>query len=1238
MPESHGHLFEEEMLHFLQNPIQSLLYNQINSASGVNTLKEIIDEAKKYEINDLLSKVSSLNLIIENQNKGIYFDSLIAALISQPLSVYSSKKIIRTKELRKLISQIEKTGLSFAIDPPEVLFIDRVRFYDNYWIFPGNNYTPAFIIQNFIDALIFNEKIFDPVFFQIALHIINFVLTLSNDIANALEYGYHTQRKAEKKYVQIPNYEEIHKYASTLVFDLDKILSILKIDTADFLFIDFAETKLDDILASDNQQFYQHPFIKINDKKCVLLNPTILIPFAIHQIILEASRFGQKDTLLNLYNENNWKVCKEALYSLGHKKIKEESIGICLFSSDSYKESLFSVGYNSILWVSFYCDNGKDYSNTSMFGVYEIHGENIPNQDHIDEIERQLEKNRLACSGYITILCSFGRQISTFNIHATKENALKLDPSELRYISINERRKQNYLPQYIKAKSMIKDTFSSTLSELNAIEVYDSNHCSFYLDDSVQLSSASVFFVPGDSLSYIARATAEEDRRLIDASDGIHLEDVILSDKLRKIYTPISIKKQIKYVVPTKNNIIWFLANMPISVEEYNIIRSLIDAISFWLAECRNIVDSLAIHERLINIRVILSGDISQYKQLQNEIDDLSAYLSYKNDDKSIIMEWTPQAYQYTRCSTNSHEKEIILSLFKQLERRGSKPINLQAVSEAFKNTYKKKFFSFNVSDFPYYKPIWGQIPSLSFQFRDELLDTVGEYIMGNYKIVGTIPDTERTKVSNDIVGFLYSLLQQEVAKLQPDGLYETLCYDLEVVLYNMLVSRSRYIYDVACYPERKKQYIDENNSLNEISVSLKFFLEYIAACPPSGNQPIDELQYARLLTLCSEIINWAYKNDLFFYHSISSPISLLGSGRVGIERNEIDYFAALNSSAMEVRLRNESDPSIERFHKSGILKKYIDQLDEAFSEEYGFMLHEMLQCVDTIIYIGDSIKGDVKKVSYGKLIEQIHSETGLVQSKIRKIISIISLTKREDFLVPPNPYTKEDVYPWRFNREISFTRRPMIIIDASIIWGNRQLFHMSMYIIDIIENGKFKARSNKLKTVIGKINNERGNQFNEKVVDKLRSIKGIIARGKVSKINKKRIEDEKKNTLGDIDVLCIIPKYYSIIAFEVKDFSFAKNPYEMEQEYKRMFVDGDKICFTTKHKRRVDWLQKHMSDTIYEFDLKPGKWKVLEAYIVNEDIISNKYHKRGKNILLYSMLNEESIKAILKKHIGNFF
>ena len=37
-------------------------------------------------------------------------------------------------------------------------------------------------------------------------------------------------------------------------------------------------------------------------------------------------------------------------------------------------------------------------------------------------------------------------------------------------------------------------------------------------------------------------------------------------------------------------------------------------------------------------------------------------------------------------------------------------------------------------------------------------------------------------------------------------------------------------------------------------------------------------------------------------------------------------------------------------------------------------------------------------------------------------------------------------------------------------------------------------------------------------------------------------------------------------LAAEVKNFDFSKNPYEIQAEYQKMFVDGKKKSFATKH------------------------------------------------------------------------
>lgn len=69
-----------------------------------------------------------------------------------------------------------------------------------------------------------------------------------------------------------------------------------------------------------------------------------------------------------------------------------------------------------------------------------------------------------------------------------------------------------------------------------------------------------------------------------------------------------------------------------------------------------------------------------------------------------------------------------------------------------------------------------------------------------------------------------------------------------------------------------------------------------------------------------------------------------------------------------------------------------------------------------------------------------------------------------------------------------------------------------------------------------------------------------------VKRINKKKIADEKSDVLGDIDVLIIDEKKHRIVVAEVKNFDFSKNPYEIQAEYQKMFVDGKKKSFATKH------------------------------------------------------------------------
>ena len=94
----------------------------------------------------------------------------------------------------------------------------------------------------------------------------------------------------------------------------------------------------------------------------------------------------------------------------------------------------------------------------------------------------------------------------------------------------------------------------------------------------------------------------------------------------------------------------------------------------------------------------------------------------------------------------------------------------------------------------------------------------------------------------------------------------------------------------------------------------------------------------------------------------------------------------------------------------------------------------------------------------------------------------------------------------------------------------------------------------------MGRICNDQGDAFNQHISDIIKSFGVFRVFPNVKRINKKKIADEKSDVLGDIDVLIIDEKKHRIVVAEVKNFDFSKNPYEIQAEYQKMFVDGKKV------------------------------------------------------------------------------
>ena len=401
---------------------------------------------------------------------------------------------------------------------------------DNYTVFNGIDNTPAYNLQMLIDILFNYENDFPKEYNQKIGRLMMLILGLSEEIARKISIKECEIASDEGKYVVIPDSEKVKEYAECVVFDEQRIQLFLK-DYSDLLEEIIMPFGSGNVGSMNNRPFYSKPFVRnCRDNTIILLNVSLLPNFLFFQALKIASEFGIKDKVINRYNNYVWRDCRKSLEALGHHKIKESMLGIELINNAYYKECIVNVYNNQLMLTVFVCDDACDYSERTMHSEY-------PDEKHTLLFEKRMkyffekmqenaiERNDIYC---LLIISGFGRGMGLrVAKNPSKYKSLQLNPFELHCISVNERKKENFVPRYIR----------NLFSELNAISIYTSNQYSFYLNDDFNPYNTTLLIAPGDSIDYINQSIRNEGAVLIDSYEDGWKTRVVLCDEMRNMYT-----------------------------------------------------------------------------------------------------------------------------------------------------------------------------------------------------------------------------------------------------------------------------------------------------------------------------------------------------------------------------------------------------------------------------------------------------------------------------------------------------------------------------------------------------------------------------------------------------------------------------------------------------------------------------------------------------------------------------
>ncbi|MFD4226766.1 hypothetical protein [Streptomyces sp. NPDC058545] len=285
-----------------------------------------------------------------------------------------------------------------------------------------------------------------------------------------------------------------------------------------------------------------------------------------------------------------------------------------------------------------------------------------------------------------------------------------------------------------------------------------------------------------------------------------------------------------------------------------------------------------------------------------------------------------------------------------------------------------------------------------------------------------------------------------------------------------------------------------------------RFLIEYVAATPPTGDLPLTLDSYDTLLAIAAELISRATLSDAIRYDFSTAQLSMLGSGRLGVSRGD-RYETGTTTPALarpQSVMAGATEDLVTRVAPNATAPSV--EVKDAMLAEFGFTLTELAHGIGAVIALGDTDGGSGPIVlPHAHVQRHLHTSLGWADVKVHAFLDRLSLRPRTQFLsVGP------DAWPWRFNRQWSYARRPLVHLDTAdgglLAWAPRHLWSTGRYWVDLLYSGRLKASSKRMKKLMGSIRQEHNKEFEKSAQQALARAGCTITTHSVDKIAGRRL------------------------------------------------------------------------------------------------------------------------------------
>jgi hypothetical protein len=1207
-----------------------------------------------FDRTDLLSAIAGLQLLPANAERIVRLEAF-AYLVASGKSKRSRKVAPHT--LAPLCNCGALQTIAHAEDPFDGVFCEEVLFHGgSYKVLPGITEHATFILKRINETIFFHRDAFpDASFVRTATDLIHGTLALSHRTCRLAG----VQRNPDLSTtgdgnIVVPDGKRLAELKASVRLSHAALGDFLRSrgHPTDCL---APLTVAADGLPRENELqisgvLSRRPLVA-GSTDIVIASPSELLPALWNALIALAQDRGVEKELASRFGSATWQAVHEHL-----RYINCDALPLVVPAWDNapavVHDGYFSLDTDKLIYCLQVSDSLEDYDRKDPFGLWKTPNLSAVVTDRLRQVVEGVYSQHPQINEVfaLVLMQAVGRFVA-IGFDGPNIMSLPIGAADLCTLCLLEGGKDLILWQFAKSKETIRRYAHITpTGVLDEYAVYRKNRYSYYASDDYRPNL--IWMVPGGAGSLRREVYRERDWHGVQSYEPNQLIEVSC------LHSP-----DVPVYVPSERlgtRLAMLVENLPLAVwvtgpeghiphDQRSLYGEYVDALSYWLWQFESAIRPAlqyysGAHKSLrVIVQLDWEGDpVESTEDASNtKTDEQSVTSQVLADQGVIILHFSQTIEAMLSGPDNAGERLFVRELLLAIRSlaplhlsRDLREISLEQTLDRFAPLgLKKKVFYLDLGRMPQLDrrglPRPRHVQEVD---KNALLDPIGEHFREDQHFeVGPIEAARVPKVVNDIVKFCYDEFTAIVASLSPEGLLEWLVAHHESNVSSTANSRLTMATRIACFGQSPEFMQDASRGLSEASeaaVAGRFLIEYVSAQPPSGFRAMSLSVYDALLARAAIIAGYGMVSDIVKFNIATIEVAMLGAGRLGFSPDQ--YRAAMDDYGKRFAASQVASAG-ERFRRNWDRPNEIDeawrgQVEQATQAEFGFPLSTLLELLTIAIEMGLQ-NPPIVRMKYEDAVAQFAQRAGWDEQTVRAALEMFLSRPRKDFFPKGNGFTREDVYPWRYGRRLSYLRRPFVVeesVDTWLIWGHRHVRDAQRYLLQTCFGGRLRAVSDEMKTLVSRHANREGEAFNDEVANRLGQVPGMLVRRRVKKVGS---GGQAIQPPGDIDVLVFNTLARTIYVLECKNLVFARTPFELASEL-RALTESTRHhkSIIQKHQRRVQWVRENLAAILAWAGLDGGEpWTVRSAVVVDEPVMSPKLRGLGEPVFGFPDLSDDA-------------